>query len=384
MDKQKQIIRWLCSTDKETREMIIKYNPIRCFSDDKLRKIYEAQLKLVTGKEIDTDFDISLFCDIMGEDIWEALTEGKLRLYIEELLDKRGRNYARTQYLKLADLTGTKDLKVINKAARKIIENTASVVIEEDKKIADYLTEIENQGDQYGLLTGFDFIDDNTKGLYRGHFWVIGAYTNVGKTTLALQMAYNLGRQKESCLFVSTEMTSIDLVRKLKWIKDQTSGDDISQMDIKFVDKFFEYEDIERAIRLNKKPVVFIDFIQNIMTKHKTEYEKISNVSLSLQSLAKELDICIVATSQVSNEHAKSKSDIMGFKGSGTLSAACDVGIEITRNIKEETDFLKNGSSTIFVPAKIDIKKNRFGPKRFANIAYDPRVGIFYNKSICQ
>jgi len=379
IETQRQIIQWL--NDPEISKLIIKHNPIDCFNDSSLRRIYEACYNNLTGGEPDRNFDMDLYLDILteGEKYWFPCSEQRLIALVREQKKNIAKEYVRNQYLKLSDCTRDYDLKALTKAGEKVINNAAKAINEKEKSITDYLKEINEQGDDYGILTGFKFLDNNTKGLSEGHFWVIGAYTNVGKTTLSMQIAYNVARQEKTSLFISTEMTNIDLVRKLLWIDQQTENCGIENLPIKFIDKFTFYPDIERVIRANKCDVVFVDFLQNIQTEDKSEYDKISNISIKLQALALNLSVCIVATSQVSNEHAKSKSDMIGFKGSGTISAACDVGIEIRRQSQEEEkEILREGS--LFVPATVSIKKNRFMPRNSTRIAYDTKVGIFYDE----
>jgi len=65
--------------------------------------------------------------------------------------------------------------------------------------------------------------------------------------------------------------------------------------------------------------------------------------------MAKDLDICVVAMSQVSNETAKGESKIIGYKGAGEIAAACDLGLWLERD-KEDDERL-----TCF------IRKNRHG-----------------------
>jgi len=87
--------------------------------------------------------------------------------------------------------------------------------------------------------------------------------------------------------------------------------------------------EIQDLTKLGKKPdVVFVDFIQNLLS-HKDEYAKLSEASIELQKQAKEFDLTVVASSQVSNAEAKEgeQSKIIGFKGSGSIAAASDFGL---------------------------------------------------------
>jgi len=84
----------------------------------------------------------------------------------------------------------------------------------------------------------------------------------------------------------------------------------INDLDLCILDTLYDIEDIEMRLKIENKnrkiDVVFVDFIQLVRNKEsKSKYESLSEVSEKLQELAKELGVCMVILSQISNEAQK-------------------------------------------------------------------------------
>ena len=213
-----------------------------------------------------------------------------------------------------------------------------------------------SEGKTKGIQTGIPFLDKNTVGLKECHFWIIGGYTNCGKTQFSLDIIKNIAKDNLT-YFYSLEMGKKDLVaRLLKMFEIQHGSfgiDELRKLQLKIFTDKNRLEHIKSHIiaTKNKPKVIFIDFIQNIKTDDKSEYERLNNVSIDLQSLALKNKICIVGLSQVSNDSANNDRKSLGFKGSGAIASACDVGIELSRR-KDEQGLEE-------VPFTCKIKKNR-------------------------
>jgi len=230
-----------------------------------------------------------------------------------------------------------------------------------------------------GPATGFDKIDDNSKCLKKGHFWVIGGYTNTGKTQFSLQVAEQL-RCKFS--FISMEMDGGDIMERILKIKmshsllEDKAMEEIIKNPFEIPTHLIQIHEIEKYILENNFEVVFIDFIQLVQGGGKLEYERMSNVSTRLQALAKRSNTCIVALSQVSEEFQKNKSfQTLGFKGSGGIASACDMGIILTRDVNNE-------SNDRIVPFQVSVRKNRHGRTGKFEFCFDTFTGMIRDHSV--
>lgn len=240
-------------------------------------------------------------------------------------------------------------------------------------RLADQI-EINERRGKIGEKTGFDFLDQAIEGFIQSHFWVVGAYTSSGKSAMMVQLVCNSLEKNQHLkpAIFSTEMTDEGVL--LRFIANRTkiptfailkgNYGDIAKKKINSALEYFHdknlwiYDDVYtfEAIFLKCKQlkmtvgldVVYIDFLQN-MQGQGSIYERMSVLPIQLQKMAKDLNICVVAMSQVSNETAQNNSKIIGYKGAGEIAAACDLGLWLER---DKTDIAR---LTCY------IRKNRHG-----------------------
>lgn len=276
-----------------------------------------------------------------------------------------------------------------------------------DKRTLEYQEKKKLGIDLMGISCGFEKVDKVIDGLRQGHFWVIGGYTNMGKTTLALNITASLIKQNKRVVYYSLEMTDIDTVSRLLGIMCEENGLSIIKGFSKDKDKVEKAK--QEIIKSNfivktglselseimmsmyeenlKAPVdlFIVDYLQNMKVKGaKSEYETITNSAVELQLNAQRLNIPIIALSQVSNEGAKNSEYqlVAGFKGSGAISASSDLAMEI--KIGEESneariEKLKNGEK---VKMKLVINKNRHGSVGYVDLLFNGSTGIFEEGSV--
>jgi len=245
------------------------------------------------------------------------------------------------------------------------------------------LQALKNRESPNGFQTKFQKLDQFTKGMKRGHFWVLGGYSNTGKTRFALQLCDQAQLQKAKVCFLSLEMRGDDLMEiylKIKinrGMKEEKAANEIVTNEMQVPTHLIRLEQIVRYISENDFDCVFIDYLQLIITSDKSEYERMSNVATTLALLSKSKNVFICALSQVSEEYKKNENfRTLGFKGSGAIGSAADVGIVLHREFEAEGDFEE-------VPFKIILRKNRFGQTgmfthkfntKTAHISYDPYI----------
>jgi replicative DNA helicase len=221
-----------------------------------------------------------------------------------------------------------------------------------------------------------------TGGLTPGMFWVIGGFSSVGKSAVACNMALDILRDpSHRVMIVSAEMSQEQYMIRLLSI---LSGVSQSHIRDNVTIGLEEHARLQRAeakmagsnllvydslwtmdmIRSETKKVytrdgldvLIVDFHQNI---HVTgdEVKDAREVALQLQRLAKELQICIVDFSQISNAmaqqdiEARGGGDYYAFKSSGAIKDAADVAIMLRRERRAQSPQLR-----------LQVAKNRQGP----------------------
>lgn len=214
--------------------------------------------------------------------------------------------------------------------------------IEEFKKTVEILPS--------GLQSIDAFLDG---GFFKKELVVVGAPTGKGKSLVAGQMFVNIAKQGHRSAYFSLEISSEMIVSRLlgseanvnptrimvKYLdeEDQVKKDEakarlsVYEEFMYFYDDIYQYELIEKEILTNKYDFVVVDFIQNVMLKTPDEYERLSQISLRLQKLAKKANCCILVVSQLSNQMSRDKrnKDTVEYKGSGSIGTVCDLGFFI-------------------------------------------------------
>lgn len=215
---------------------------------------------------------------------------------------------------------------------------------EEDNTLEEAKKYIEMAKEKTWVKTWLDFLDKHIGWLRSWTVTRVNWYSNVGKSRFMYRVMVNVLKQGKSIHLISLEVPKwvvlLNLVGAYYWIN--TNSVEYWHCDDKlkeFYDKFkdiciieddkMSLEQIEASILHNGKNVIFIDYVQNIRSNGKDEYERMSKVAQELQKMAITTKKVFFDLSQVSNEGAKSYKvgDMIPSKGTGAFVHACDVGL---------------------------------------------------------
>lgn len=244
---------------------------------------------------------------------------------------------------------------------------------------------INNKGNLLGLETGLDDLDHFLQGLKNSDFMILAARPSMGKTAFALNIASYLAVEKDiPVVFFSLEMSSIQLIHRIFSIRgliDMTelkSGNLNNQMTQELInisnklscskliiqDNIFNLAVLRSTARKLRRErnikLIIIDYLQLLEGTHRENRNlEISEISRSLKLLAKELDIPIIALSQLSRsvESRQVKKPMLSdLRESGSLEQDADIVMFLYREdyYNPETEN-KNITDVI-------IAKNRNGP----------------------
>lgn len=225
-----------------------------------------------------------------------------------------------------------------------------------------------------GVETGFKELDGYTSGFQNSDMIVLAARPAQGKTTLALNLAYNIcSRDNKSVLFFSLEMSAIQLVKRLvsslsfvpsqKMRTGKMSDDEMRNLidgAVELAGKKLFIRDgslltiadlRSECIKVKTKEgldIVFIDYLQlmvagdNYKNANKNGFmsrqEEVAAISRNIKGLAKELNIPIVALSQLHRE-AENRSgppQLSDLRESGAIEQDADIVMLIHKPDKED------------------------------------------------
>jgi replicative DNA helicase len=263
----------------------------------------------------------------------------------------------------------------------------------------EYLSQ--HQGQIVGIPTGLIDLDKLIGGLQRSDVIVLAGRPGMGKTSMALAIALNAARkwQKRTAMF-SLEMSGEQLIQKLLASETGIDSQRLRQGDLKegewgtyyqaeqilsqapiFIDDsptLSPYELRSRARRLHAEhglDLLIIDYLQLMQGDNRSEnrQQEITFISRAIKSLARELNIPVLALSQLSraveNRHDK-RPILSDLRESGAIEQDADVVLFLYR------DDVYNPDSKFPNIAEIIIAKHRHGP-----------TGVFsayFKKQICQ
>ena len=257
-----------------------------------------------------------------------------------------------------------------------------------------------------GVDTGFPDLNDQMSGFQRGDLVILAARPSVGKTALALTLARNAAVNAEVGVAIfSLEMSKMQLAQRLlsietkvdlhklrtgrlrdeDWMHLTRNIDRLAQAPI-YIDDTPGISVLEaraKARRLQREygiDLVVIDYLQ-LMSGHlrtQSREQEISQISRGLKAMAKELDVPVLALSQLSRA-VESRTDkrpqLSDLRESGSLEQDADVVMFIYR--PEMYDLKSPDGESLEGIAEIIIGKQRNGPVGSVNLMWNKESATY-------
>ncbi len=261
----------------------------------------------------------------------------------------------------------------------------------------DHLEQLFSRGESVtGLATGYADLDELLAGLQPSNLVVVGARPSMGKTSFALGMVAHAGvKLSKPVLLFSLEMSHLELTQRLlcaearvdanrmrtgklrdtDWPKIGNAISRMSEAPI-FIDDNpnLTVMDIRaRARRLKSREglgLVVVDYLQLMTGRHGAENRQVevSEISRGLKILARELEVPVVALSQLSRnlEMRQDKRPMLAdLRESGSIEQDSDVVLFIYRD-----EVYHPESSESSGTAEIHVAKHRNGPTGVTRLAF--------------
>lgn len=254
-----------------------------------------------------------------------------------------------------------------------------------------------------GLVhTGFKKLDDKIGGLKPGDMAILAARPSMGKTALALNIAQNIGESGKNVAIFSLEMSKEQLTDRLicatmgvdNWklnkglLEDEEfmrMGDALERLsraniyiDDSPMGNLLEIKSKARRLKIESGlDFLVIDYLQlmgglNPMNR----VQEISDISRGIKSLARELQVPILALSQLSRavESRTTKEPILSdLRESGSIEQDADVVMMIYREDYYDEFTENKGITNVFV------RKNRNGPVGGVDLKFEKKYMKFYD-----
>jgi len=263
----------------------------------------------------------------------------------------------------------------------------------------DHIERLAARGDDMtGVPTGFTDLDNLLGGLQAGNLILVAARPAMGKSTLAMNFAQNVAMQAGlPVVLFSLEMSWMEIVQRMicaearvntgsirngrlneaEWRRVSHAVGRLAEAPI-FIDdtpSIMMAEIRAKCRRLKSKHglgMVIVDYIQLMTSPRRNEnrVQEVSDISRAMKILAKELEVPVVAVSQLSRQPEQTggskprKPRLADLRESGALEQDADVVMFVYREDYYDKETEKKGE------AEIIVEKHRNGPTDTISLAF--------------
>lgn len=303
----------------------------------------------------------------------------------------------------LLDETEKKILEISNRKNTKAFQEIKDVVFQAYSKI-DMISQL--KGEVTGIPTGYKELDRLTAGFQRNDLIIVAARPSVGKTAFVLNIAQNVAKQAKGfrVAIFSLEMGSEQLVMRMlsaegnvdaqklrtgklentDWKNLQMAASSLEKTNI-FIDDTpgIRVSEIRSKCRRLKQEhgldLVMIDYLQLIQGSEKSRenrQQEVSEISRSLKGLARELEVPVIALSQLSRgvETRQDKRPMMSdIRESGSIEQDADIVAFLYRD-----DYYDKETENQNI-IEIIIAKQRNGPVGTVKLSFQKEYNKFVN-----
>lgn len=261
-----------------------------------------------------------------------------------------------------------------------------------------------------GIKTGYVDLDATTNGFQRGDLIILAARPSVGKTAFALNIALQASLRNPGAIAIfSLEMPCEQLMQRILSAKSEVqsekirsgyvSSEDMNKIQdacneirktkifiddsavIKMGDIFSKCRKLKSEQGLD---MIIIDYLQLISSSSRSNLDnrqqEVSEISRSLKALARELEVPVIALSQLSRgvETRQDKHPLLSdLRESGSIEQDADIVIFLYRDSYQKKEEEVDESNIDEVD--VDIAKHRNGATRRLQLMFSKNISAFFN-----
>ena len=368
---------------------------------------------LKTNKKTD-EFELRVYLDeMLSNNFFSFDLEDKAKLIVEKAKLREIESFGKkiSKLTKEVSLTSEEVIEEIEKGIdelnHKKMPNTVVSVKDMALKQLALADKMNGNISNAGYKVGFSVIDDKLNGLSKSDLIIIAGRPSMGKTAFALNVLLKFCERnaKLNALFFSLEMPPDQLyfrlvamesdipISKLKYdnvYDDEIAlkyGEGLSRVTTKNINiadtsslTLFELKQIAKAQRDSKGlDLIVVDYLQLLTGENKrgqNKQQEVSEISRGLKQLARELNIPIIALSQLSRS-VESRSDkrpmLSDLRESGAIEQDADIVMFLYR------DEYYNPNSSDLGLAEIIVAKNRNGSIGTVKMQFEKECTKFTN-----
>ncbi len=353
--------------------------------------------------------------EIIVEIVTESGIVSNVNSYIEVIREKRRQRDVKSTIKSTSDVIDTKDVSAIEvigeleTSLRSISDDSTISQLEDIETLTgEFETNIKDmiaKGGNTGIRTGYPKFDDKIGGFRPGQLVIIAARPSVGKTAFSLALSQAIAK-KQNVGFFSLEMPSDQIILRMLTNHSRIAQYKIEKMQfnnqneqnsfnaainqIKGLNLWIDDSPTLnvstlgwKARKLKKEKgldIIFIDYLQLLEGDKALQHDRqqaVTKISKGLKALARQLEVPIIALSQLSRkvEEGKRKPIMSDIRESGSIEQDADIIAFLHRE-----DYQKEGDSEIYANSDVSeieviIAKHRNGQTGSISMQFDKAHG---------
>lgn len=281
---------------------------------------------------------------------------------------------------------------------------TALDVIMSDT-VQTIMKRVQNRGELSGVTTGFTDLNSLLGGFQKSDLVLLAARPSMGKTALAVNLAVNAAKAGKKIAMFSLEMSKTQIGQRIlasfaqmnlsSLFKGELEGQDLVNL-ITASNELSKYSlhiddtaaisliELKAKLRRLKMEegldLVVVDYLQLMTTGERIEnrVQEISQISRGLKAIAKELDVPVLALSQLSRaleQRPDKRPKLSDLRESGAIEQDADIVMFLYR------DYVYNKETENPNLAEVIVSKHRNGPIGVVNLIWKDEYTRFFDVS---
>lgn len=313
--------------------------------------------------------------------------------------------------LSLEDKSPAKN--VLEKAEKELFEISQGGLRNSLTALEDIMSEtvqtimkrVQNRGELSGVTTGFTDMNSLLGGFQKSDLVLLAARPSMGKTALAVNLAVNAAKAGKKVAMFSLEMSKTQIGQRIlaafaqmnlsSLFKGELEGTDLVNLITAsnelsnynlHIDDTAAISLIELKAKLRRLKMeegldlVVIDYLQLMTTGERIEnrVQEISQISRGLKAIAKELDVPVLALSQLSRaleQRPDKRPKLSDLRESGAIEQDADIVMFLYR------DYVYNKETENPNLAEVIVSKHRNGPIGVVNLIWKDEYTRFFDVS---
>ena len=376
-------------------------DPERCIGDvmqavapddftGELRTVFEAIRSVwAAGKRVDTVVALEAlgdgYRDLLRRCMQETPTVANVMTHCEVVRGQSALQALRGIGLRLTGATDAAEARdILSEAQTLMAERQGLRGRPVSQLLADFLSWVSSPAPAEYLPWGIRQLDE-TVTAERGDFIVLGADSSVGKTALAVQLAWAQASKGRRVGFFSLETSGLKLTRRLvaqraripmsaikdkslseEQIKDVISlGSASNRVPLIIYDAAgVSVDELRAAVTADRLEVIYIDYVQLLNAPGRERWEIVTAISMALHTMAQQLGVAVVGLSQITAGDKKTKASPGkdDLRESKQLKQDADLILMMSLADPEDNTSLR----------WLKIEKNKDGPLGSVCLRFDP------------